>query len=83
MTLSQAIEHYVNTKIGDTFTAQQLRIGVMANLQTVVAPSSTDRLLRRLRQQNKLNYEVINANQSLYRALPLRTVLEASTTPAQ
>jgi len=56
------------------FTADQIRFYVNNNLAKSVSPSTTDRILRNLRSQNKLNYIVLNRNQSLYRAVPVNTV---------
>lgn len=40
-------------------------------VETMSAPASADRILRRLRQQKKLNYRIVSRSQSLYEALPL------------
>ena len=58
-----------------TFTADQLRFFVNNNVidKASPSPSTADRLLRMLRQEGKLDYEVLNRRNSLYRAAPLGT----------
>lgn len=53
------------------FTADQLRFYVNNNLAKSVSPATSDRVLRNLRIQKKLDYIVLNRNQSLYRAVPV------------
>lgn len=55
------------------FTAEQLRLYVQINVIGRISPSSTDRVLRQLRQQKKLDYLVLNRGKSLYRAVPIGT----------
>jgi hypothetical protein len=75
-TTSEAILTFIKERLTDTehngaFTADQLRFYVNNNVQGGVSPSSADRVLRMLRQQNKLNYVVLNRGKSLYRAIPV------------
>lgn len=53
------------------FTADQLRFYVNNNLAKGVSPGTSDRILRNLRGQSKLNYIVMNRANSLYRAVPV------------
>ena len=75
---SDAILAFYNQRVnqpgeGSAFTADQLRFFVTNNVQGGVSPSSSDRVLRNLRQQGKLDYVVLNRGKSLYRAVPLGT----------
>jgi hypothetical protein len=63
--------------VGGMWHAEDLRNWVIA--QTGTAPSTPDRRLRELRQMGAINYEVVDAHESLYRVLePTRK----SMTPA-
>ena len=73
---SDAVLAFVAKRLSDpeakgAFTADQLRFFVNNTVVAGVSPSSSDRVLRMLRQQNKLNYLVLNRGKSLYRALPV------------
>lgn len=75
-TTKDAILTFINQRLADpgfkgTFTADQLRFYVTNNVSGGVSPSSADRVLRMLRQENKINYIVLNRGKSLYRAIPL------------
>ena len=77
-TTKDAILDFINQRLADTenkgaFTSDQLRFYVNNNTLGGVSPSSADRVLRMLKQQNKLMYIVLNRGRSLYRALPLGT----------
>ena len=61
-----------------TFTADQLRFYVQNNYTGKTSPSSSDRILRQLRQQNKVNYVVLNRPRSLYEARALPRVSDAT-----
>ena len=54
---------------GREFRADELRNYVSAHCK--VAPASADRILRDLRAQKMLNYEILNRRQSLYRVIPV------------
>lgn len=74
-TTKDAILEFYNQRVSscdDTFTADQLRFYVQNNVVGGVSPSSADRVLRLLRQQNKINYIVLNRGKSLYRAVPMK-----------
>ena len=75
-TAKDAILSFVNSKLtiesNPEFTADQLRFFVNNNTAGGVSPSSADRVLRMLRQGNKINYIVLNRGKSLYRAVPVR-----------
>ena len=76
-TTKDAILDFINQRLADTenkgaFTADQLRFYVNNNTPGV-SPSSSDRILRMLRQQGLVDYCVLNRGRSLYRALPLGT----------
>jgi len=51
------------------FDIGELRAYVVARV--VTKEDSVDRVLRKLRKQNKLNYVVLNRNASIYQVLPL------------
>lgn len=53
--------------INNTFHADDLRDWVV--VETHVAPASSDRILRDLRQKNLINYKVIDRRKSLYKVL--------------
>jgi hypothetical protein len=77
-TTKEAILDFIKQRLADTenngaFTADQLRFYVNNNVVGGVSPSSADRVLRMLKQQNKIMYIVLNRGRSLYRALPLGT----------
>ena len=54
----------------DTFHADTLRRYV-TNRCGMVAPESTGRCLRSLRQKGVLNYEVVSHSDSLYKMIPI------------
>lgn len=65
---------FYNNSMADTsrdFTANDLRTIVDAGMDGKVAPGSSDRILRMLRQGGLINYIVLNRAQSLYRFLPV------------
>src|ERR1019366_10827837 len=75
-TTKEAILEFIGQRLNDTnshgaFTADQLRFYVNNSVTGGVSPSSADRVLRQLRQENKLNYIVLNRGKSLYRAVPI------------
>jgi len=55
------------------FTANDLRMIVNSAMDGKVAPGSSDRILRMLRQGGMLNYIVLNRAQSLYRFIAVST----------
>lgn len=81
-TVAIAIQDFISQRLADTenggaFTADQLRFYVQNNTISGASPSSADRVLRMLKQQNKIMYIVLNRGRSLYRALPLGTTYGA------
>jgi hypothetical protein len=73
-TTKDAILEFMKQRLASedpTFTSDQLRFYVTNNVVGKVSPSSADRVLRLLRQENKVNYYVVNRPKSLYRAIPL------------
>ena len=54
-----------------TFRMEDLRRYVELRMQGYIAPASTDRIVRHLRQRGELNYEVVSRHRSLYRILPV------------
>lgn len=81
-TVANAIQDFISQRLADTenggaFTADQLRFYVQNNTISGASPSSADRVLRMLKQQNKIMYIVLNRGRSLYRALPLGTTYGA------
>jgi hypothetical protein len=87
-TASEAILAFYKERVGQpgegsAFTADQLRFFVNNNVSGGVSPSTADRVLRNLRQQNKLDYVVLNRSKSLYRAVPIGTTKpKVEATPA-
>ena len=72
---------FYNNSMADTsrdFTANDLRTIVDAGMDGKVAPGSSDRILRMLRQGGLINYIVLNRAQSLYRFLPVASVPDAT-----
>ena len=73
-TTKDAILEFMKARLASedpTFTSDQLRFYVTNNVLGKVSPSSADRVLRLLRQENKINYVVLNRGKSLYRAVPI------------
>jgi hypothetical protein len=64
--ISGAILDFVSLHCGLTFHSAQLHAYVESRCG-YIAPGSADRILRLLRQREKLNYTVVNRRQSLYR----------------
>ena len=62
--IQEAILEFANQRIGQAFHADDLRRYVASQCQ--VAPGSSDRVLRDLRQRGLVGYQVINRRQSLY-----------------
>ncbi len=62
---------YVNSLKNNNpeFFAEELR-ELVASMVGKVAPGSTDRILRDLRQKNAINYIVLSRSQSLYKFIP-------------
>jgi hypothetical protein len=86
-TAGEAILDFIKQRLADTvnngaFTADQLRFYVNNNVVGGVSPSSADRVLRMLRQQNKLNYIVLNRGKSLYRAMPVSSIVQGYGDPS-
>ncbi|KKK51240.1 hypothetical protein LCGC14_3116930 [marine sediment metagenome] len=50
---------------------EELRSYVGRNLVGCIAPDSPGRILRQLRQQRRLNYDVISRRESLYQVRPV------------
>jgi hypothetical protein len=69
--IAEIVKAFVTERIGNYFTATELRTFVAGKTEGV-APGSSDRILRMLRQQNQINYSVINRRKSQYLALPLQ-----------
>ncbi len=70
--VGSAISMFVATHLAlqKPFTADELREYVLS-VEPDTAPASPDRILRLLRQQGRLNYQVLNRAASLYEALPV------------
>lgn len=66
--IATAVTDYVNRHINTTFTARELRMFVASRVDGV-APASSDRIMRQLRQTKKINYELVSRSKSLYRGL--------------
>ena len=85
-TTKEAILEFIKQRLSDansygTFTADQLRFYVQNNTLGRVSPSSSDRVLRQLRQENKVNYIVLNRGRSLYRAVPVQQPVASFVSP--
>jgi phage/plasmid-associated DNA primase len=83
---SDAVLAFIKMRLSDTenngaFTADQLRFYVTNNVAGGVSPGSSDRILRMLRQEGKLNYIVLNRGKSLYRAVPLNNPVPSIISP--
>lgn len=75
-TATSAVLAFIEGKLASndpSFTADSLRFFVQNNIIGKASPSTTDRVLRDLRQANKLDYVVLNRGKSLYKAVPLGT----------
>ncbi len=86
-TTKDAILYFIKQRLtdfdgsGGAFTADQLRFYVNNNVVGGVSPSSADRVLRQLRQENKINYIVLNRGKSLYRAVPVQQSVPSFISP--
>lgn len=73
--IASIITAYVNGKAATSnpeFNASDVRNACTLKLGfSNVAPGSPDRVMRDLRQCNKINYVLVNRAKSLYRALPV------------
>ena len=63
--IAPVILAFARDNAGEAFHAEELRQHV-TQYAPELAPSSTDRILRQLRQEGKLDYVVLNRRQSLY-----------------
>jgi len=63
---SLILEYCRNTPI---FYMEDLRWFVVRKLKSTLAPASTDRILRQLRQDRRLNYKVVSRHRSLYQVI--------------
>jgi hypothetical protein len=61
----------VLTTLSQTFTGEELRHYAANRVTGGTTPNSVDRALRQLRQENRLDYVVLNRGKGLYRAVPL------------
>jgi hypothetical protein len=78
-TLSEHILEFVNMKATSPtpkFFSNDLLTFIKENSSFYPAPGSADRIMRRLRQEGKLNYNVVERKQSLYEALPIAVTPE-------
>lgn len=64
--ICDVIIEYCSERVGKQFHADDLRRYVTANVIGGCAPGSADRVLRDLRQQGTIIYEVMNRRESLY-----------------
>lgn len=64
--IASIIMTFARDNLGAEFHMDLLRLCVAHNIGTI-APASTDRVLRDLRQRGRLNYVVVNRRQSLYK----------------
>lgn len=77
LNIGQAIVQFWKLRIGTVFTATELRQYVQKSYFGT-APASADRVMRNLRKQGKINYELVDRSKSLYRALPLQETSNAT-----
>lgn len=66
-TIAPVVLDFCDARKGTTFHADELRQYVMTRVKT--APSSPDRILRQLRLEGWVTYQVVNRRRSLY-AIP-------------
>jgi len=59
-----------------TFHMEDLRKFVEQGVGGKIAPDSPGRILRQLRQEGELNYEVLSRHESLYKILPVQRPAE-------
>ena len=64
------------------FFAEELR-ELVASMINKLAPGTTDRILRQLRQQNVINYVVLNRAQSLYKFIPVTNEIDLGNEVAE
>lgn len=63
-------EFFAARNVGDEFYIRELTEFVTGKARGYVAPGSPDRVMRILRKQRALNYEVVSRSKSLYRITP-------------
>ena len=66
--IANAVIDFVNRHIDQIFTASELR-GYVRTLAGDTAPGSADRIMRQLRKEGVVNYELISRNRSQYKGL--------------
>ena len=62
---------FISEHLNREFHVADLHNYVSAQVGGYIAPASSDRILRQLRQKGRLNYIVTDRSKSLYRAIPL------------
>jgi hypothetical protein len=85
VTVAELVGEFVRGRIGSEFTAGELR-NYVTNRIGGIAPGTTDRILRRLRAQYKINYLLLSRKESRYRSVPVErpepeSVPDATGTP--
>ena len=63
--IGDAILRFCRSRLGETFRMEELVRFVRA--ETTIAPDSPSRILRQLRSQGLIGYEVLSRKDSLYR----------------
>lgn len=74
--IGEAVKAFIEYKSNDVeprFYAADLRAYVLGFTHMEVAPGSSDRILRDLRQRGLVNYQLLIRSKSYYLALPLST----------
>jgi len=71
MTIAEIITNFIKdkAKTQSLFTARELRLWVLKDIKSPMAPGSPDRIMRNLRAKGIISYEVVSRQKSLYRAL--------------
>ena len=65
--ISRSVLSFFSLRAGEEFSADTLYRYVEANCRGYVAPDSPGRIMRKLKGEGRVNYEVVNRAKSLYR----------------
>jgi hypothetical protein len=74
LTIAAYVETFIKQRAGSPeprFFAENVRRFVMDSSGSFPAPGSTDRIMRKLRKEGKVNYQLLNRAKSYYLALPI------------
>lgn len=79
VTIADSVLEFINGKLSSTnneFVSVDLFNFVREHSKFYPAPGSTDRIMRKLRKQGKINYIVVNREEGLYRAVPVEAEVQ-------